>query len=158
MTIDSVNKVLEFAGLLNDGANHGCAYEFVKLPAAATLGDALALHFGSLVDGRTKQPHRARDWHIGVVPMAGTARDALRSVVDRWVFATHCSPEVGPRRAWVRENVVSFVVGEILAVVGENPCVDEVHTRPPTWYEGTWQDVALSSAQAHWLLHFGISD
>ena len=129
----------------------------IELPEAETLDTALALHFGSIVDWRTKKPHPARDWHISPRPMPGTTKDALHGVVNEWFFKTHCSPDLGDRREWVRKNVVSFVVDEILELVGE-PTLDEVRTSPPLFYDCTWQDIALSSARGHWLLHFGIND
>lgn len=157
MKIDGLNKLLELVALLNQGADHGCSYELIELPGAPTLHDALARYFESIVNWHTKKPHPASDWHIAVSPMPGASRDVLHSVVDHWFFQTQCSPELGERRALGRKNVVSFVVDEILEVLGE-PSVDEVRTNPPFWYECTWQDIALSCAHGRWLLHFGISD
>lgn len=154
---DCLNKLLELIALLNQGANHNCSYELIELPSAPTLDGALGSYFESKIDWSTKRPHRARDWHISVEPILGTARDALRSVVDQWFFETHCSPTLGDRREFARKNIVSFVVDEIIESIGE-ASVDEVRTRPPMWYDGTWQDLVLSSAQGRWLLHFGITD
>lgn len=155
--LDSLNKLLELVGLLNQGADHNCSYELIELPNAPTLDGALAAYFESIVNWRTKRPHPASDWHISVSPMSGTPSEALQSVVDHWFFETHCSPQLGERRAWVRKNVVSYVVQEILEVLGALS-VDEVFTSPPLWYETTWQDIALSSEHGRWLLHFGITD
>lgn len=157
MKMDSLNKLLELVALLNQGANHNCSYELIELPSAPTLNGALAMYFESIVNWRTKTTHPASDWHISVSPMTGTTEDVLHSVVDQWFFQTHCSPQLGERRAWVRNNVVSFVVEEILEALGDLSVV-EVRTNPPLWYEGTWQDVALSCEHGRWLLHFGITD
>lgn len=74
-----------------------------------------------------------------------------------WCFETHCSPQLGERRAWVGENVVAFLVDHVLDLVGD-ATLDEVYTSPPIWYEATWQDFVLSSDSGRWLLHFGITD
>ena len=157
MTIDGANKLLELVALLNQGADHNCEYELIELPKAKTLDSALALYFESIINWKTKKPHRARDWHISLSPMPGATKDALHAVIDEWFFKTHCSPSLGDRREWTRKNVVTFVVDEILDIVGE-PTVDEVRTSPPLFYGCTWEDIALSSARGHWLLHFGIDD
>ena len=154
---NGLNKLLELVALLNQGADHNCSYELIELPSAPTLDGALATYFESIVNWRTKKPHPARDWHISAAPVTGTAKDALHAAVDRWFFETHCSPALGDKREWVRKNVVTFLVDEILDSIGE-PSVDEILTSPPMWYEGTWQDFALSSNKGRWLLHFGITD
>lgn len=154
---EGLNKLLELVALLNQGADHNCSYELIELPSAPTLDGALATYFESMINWRTKKPHPARDWQISVTPIPGAAKDALYSAVDRWFFETHCSPVLGDRQKWVRKNVVSFVVDEILDLIGD-VSVDEVRTSPPMWYEGTWQDFALSSVHGRWLLHFGITD
>ena len=156
-TLYSLNKLLELVAFLNQGADHNCSYELIELPSAPTLNEALAAYFESIVNWRTKRPYPASDWHISVSPMSGTPSDALQSVVDKWFFQTLCSPQLGERREWVRKNVVSFVVEEMLEALGA-VSVDEVLTSPPLWYEATWQDIALSCEQGRWLLHFGITD
>jgi hypothetical protein len=152
-----VNAVLEFAAILNTGTDYNCTFELIELSSACSLNESLAEYFESLINWRTNATHRASEWHIRTVPLEGSTAVALSPIVDEWVFGMTNSPHLGERREWVRQGAVATLCRHLMELVGEAEAV-EVLTTPPIWYEAHWRDVALSSSQGRWLLHFGVTD
>jgi hypothetical protein len=156
--ITTINALLELCADLNEGSNHSCTFGVEVLAPSESLQAAVARHFESVYDFRTRRTHPAENWHIEIRPLQGEPVQVLSLALHAWVFETEFSPRLGDDRTWVGRNITENLARKLLAELGGDVLVHEVLTSPPAWYEAHWRDLTISGANGRVLLHLGVTD
>lgn len=165
MAADAELAAAELNGLLgafawvNGKTNHGYTFTFTRLPAAASVADAVRL---AVADPDTPTARvglsltRLRGWRT---PVART--------LQQWLFGFRTDRVGGTLRDPADTFTLSAPWGKRAAVAWVMTVLDRAVTPTAVWrvdvdvdrhYECGWEDLAFETADGVYLLHLGVSD
>lgn len=153
MSIEQLQGFLLAFENLNHGVNHGCTYAIYSMSGAESLQKVIEKYY-SLLNTSNAPVESAAAWNIRMNNLGSEWQLMLRKVIIHWFFEQEFSPRVD---IWMMNACADQVINYLVSDLGDFE-VFEVFTDPPMWYECSWQDFAIATEGAKWLLHFGFSD